>query len=120
MTARTNWLELNDDEVMQIVAPIMDNLMQASTDIDHEKHTRDFSDNMKNIVSKDKFEPQCKDYQDRLGIFTKRELVGIFRKRHDVRVFWRQWCSKSEDEYLAFVHVMENNGKFEVVNALVS
>jgi len=115
-----NWLKTTDEEIMDIVTPIMNNLMQASTDIDHERHIRDFSENMKEIVTKDNLEHQCKDYQKKLGVFVERELVGIFRKKKDVRVFWRQWYSKSEDEFLAFVHIVKRENKFEVINVSVS
>ena len=115
-----NWLKLSDNEIMEIVTPIMDNLMDASTEIDHEKHVRDFSDNMKGIVTKEELEKQCKSYQATIGFFTQRELVGGFRKKCDVRVFWKQWHSKSDDEFLAFVHIAQRNGKLEVVNASVS
>ncbi|WP_190367199.1 hypothetical protein [Pseudoalteromonas sp. S16_S37] len=115
-----NWLELSDNEIMKLVTPIMNNLMDASSEIDHEKHVRDFSENMKNIVTKEELEKQCKIYQKTLGFFTKRELVGIFKKKGDVRVFWKQWYSKSDDEFLAFVHIVQRNGKLEVVNASVS
>tara|TARA_R110002167_G_scaffold110234_5_gene280671 strand:+ start:3188 stop:3538 length:351 start_codon:yes stop_codon:yes gene_type:complete len=115
-----NWLKLSNSEIMALVTPIMDNLMDASTEINHEKHVRDFSDKMKSIVSKDELEKQCKAYQETLGFFSKRELVGVFRKKGDVRVFWKQWYSKSDDEFLAFVHIVQRNGKLEVVNASVS
>ena len=41
------------DEILTIANPIMDNLMEGSTEINHEKHTRDFTDRMKKIVTKD-------------------------------------------------------------------
>ena len=115
-----NWLAMTDEQIMAIVSPIMDNLMQASTERDHARHIRDFSDNMKAIVTKENFDQQCREYQERLGVFTDRVLVGIFKKKTDVRVFWKQWYSKSDDEYLAFIHVIKRNGKLEVVNASVS
>ena len=115
-----NWLELSDNEVMEMVSPIIDNLMDASTEIDHERHVRDFSEKMKSIVTKDELKKQCKSYQASLGYFTKRELVGVFKKHGDVRVFWKQWYSKSDDEFLAFVHIVQRNGKLEVINASVS
>jgi hypothetical protein len=115
-----DWLTKTDEEIMAIATPIMDNLMQASTDIDHARHVRDFSDNMKAIVTRDNLTRQCKQYQAELGSFTKRELVGIFRKKTDVRIFWRQWYSKSDDEFVAFMHLMFRDGKFEVVNVGVS
>jgi hypothetical protein len=115
-----NWLEMSDDEIMAIATPIMDNLMQASTDIDHERHVRDFSDNMKAIVTKKSLEKQCREYQQELGFFARRELVGIFRKKTDVRIFWRQWYTRSDDEFVAFMHLMFRRGRMEVVNAGVS
>jgi hypothetical protein len=115
-----NWLLLSDKKIMTMITPIMDNLMDASTEINYEKHVRDFSDNMKRIVTKDELHKQCKDYQSTLGFFTKREFVGIFRKKDDVRVFWKQWYSKSENEYLAFIHIKSRDNKLEVINASVS
>ena len=43
----------SDMEILAIADPIMDNLMEGSTEIDHEKHTRDFTDRMKRIVTKE-------------------------------------------------------------------
>lgn len=39
-----NWLKMSESEILAIASPIMDNLMQASTDIDHERHVRDFTE----------------------------------------------------------------------------
>ncbi|MES9831880.1 MAG: hypothetical protein ABW139_06510 [Candidatus Thiodiazotropha sp. DIVDIV] len=115
-----NWLKMSDAEIMNIANPIMDNLMQASTDIDHERHVRDFSAKLKNTVTKENLEAQCEKYQSEVGVFSKREFVAIYRKSTDVRVFWRQWYSKSTDEFVAFLHLVENEGKMEVVNVSVS
>ena len=115
-----NWLKMSDEDIMAIVNPIMNNLMQASTDIDHKQHVRDFSDRLKSIVTEDHLKEVCKTYQKSLGFFAKRELVGIFRKKHDVRVFWRQWHTKSEDEYVAYIAVQQKNDTFEVINVMVS
>lgn len=115
-----NWLKMNEEEILNIVNPIMDNLMQASTDIDHEKHIKDYSKKMKEIVTKENLEKQCKEYQQELGYFSNRELIGIVRKDSDVRVFWKQWYTKSKNEFLAFIHLIEIKGRFEVVNVSVS
>ncbi|WP_211185288.1 hypothetical protein [Thalassotalea algicola] len=115
-----NWLTLSDKQVMDLVTPIMDNLMDASTEIDHKRHVRDFSKKMKSIVTKQALESQCKAYQATLGFFCKRELIGIVKKKTDVRVFWKQWYSKSDDEFLAFIHVIQGDNKLEVINTSVS
>ena len=45
--------QMSATEIFAIANPIMDNLMNASTAIDHERHIRDFTDRMKSIVTKD-------------------------------------------------------------------
>lgn len=115
-----NWLKMTDEQIMEIATPIMDNLMDASTQIDHERHVRHFSERLKSIVTKENLARQCKKYQQELGFFSTRALVGIFRREYDVRVFWRQYYTKSKNEFVAFVHLMENDGKVEVVNVSVS
>ena len=118
--ATINWLEMSNEDIMAIVNPIMDNLMQASTNIDHKKHVRDFSDRLKSIVTEENLKEQCRVYQEKLGFFAQRELVGIFRKKNDVRVFWRQWYTKSDDEFVAYIALHEKNNKIEITNVLVN
>lgn len=72
------------------------------------------------VITFENLHNQCKIYQAELGYFSKREFVGIFKKANDVRVFWKQWYTKSTDEYVAFIHLKNNNGKIEVVNVSVS
>lgn len=50
---------MSDGEIFALANPIMDNLMEASTAIDHERHIRDFSDRMKSIVTKEYFQKVC-------------------------------------------------------------
>ncbi|WHZ20964.1 MAG: hypothetical protein OJF47_000076 [Nitrospira sp.] len=42
----------SDEEILAVAGPIMDNLMEASTDIDHERHMRDFTERLKALVTK--------------------------------------------------------------------
>ncbi len=56
-----DWPKMSDEEIMDIASPIMDNLMQASTDINHERHVRDFCPELKEVVTKENLEKQCKE-----------------------------------------------------------
>jgi len=58
-----NFEEMSETEILAIATPIMDNLMEASTRIDHEAHIKDFTDRMKNIVTKDYLQKVCEQYQ---------------------------------------------------------
>lgn len=68
--------EKSDREILAVAGPIMDNLMEGSTTIDHDKHTRDFTDRMKRIVTKEYLETVCRTYQAERGYFAKRECVA--------------------------------------------
>lgn len=114
------WLEMTDKAILDIAAPIMDNLMQASTDIDHARHVRDFTDELKAIVTKENLEAQCKEYQAELGYFSEREVIGVIRKHRDVAIIWRQRMTKTDDEFIAFLRLIAVNGRVLVQNVLIS
>ena len=42
-----------DEKILAVIDPIMDNLMQASTDVDHERHVRDFTGQLFGQVNRD-------------------------------------------------------------------
>lgn len=115
-----NWLEMSESEILAIANPIMDNLMQASTDIDHKRHVRDFTDQLKTIVTKDNLEAQCKVYQAELGCFAEREFVAVFRKEADAAIFWKQKYTKSNGEHIAFLRLISDNGKIFVQNVSIT
>ena len=72
-----NWQARTDEEVMAIATPIMDNLLHASTDINHGAHVRDFSDRLKAIVTKENLEQQCRQYQEDIGLIGESEIKVV-------------------------------------------
>lgn len=115
-----NWLEMSESEILAIANPIMNNLMQASTDINHERHVKDFTDQLKAIVTKENLEAQCKEYQAKLGYFAERELVAVFRKETDAAIFWKQRYTKSNGEHIAFLRLISADGRILVQNVSVT
>ena len=109
----------SDEQILAVVSPLMDNLMEGSREIDHAKHTRDFTQRMKDIVTADRLEAMCTDYQSRIGFFEDREVVGVFRRAGSVAVVWRQWSSRTDDEYVAEIVVVERDGAYLVDHAMV-
>lgn len=95
-------------EILNVADPIMDNLMEGSTEINHEKHTRNFTDRMKGIVTKEYFETVCRKYQAERGYFSRREFVSVFRRPQPVAIVWKQWFTKQPGEYVAELVLVEN------------
>ncbi|WP_041522360.1 hypothetical protein [Gilvimarinus agarilyticus] len=99
-------------EILAVATPIMDNLMSASGDIDHARHTRDFTDRLKQIVMPDYLRKVCEKYQAETGFFAKRELVAVFRRPDSVAIVWRQYFTKAPGEFVAEMVLVQQDGKY--------
>jgi hypothetical protein len=109
----------SDEEILKVVDPIMDNLMEASTAIDRDRHVRDFTDRAKNIVTAQYLQRICEDYQREKGYFAKREFVAIFRRPSSVAVVWKQWFTKAPGEFLAELILVQDGGRYLVDHVVV-
>jgi len=109
----------SDAEILTIVNPIMDNLMDASTAIDYARHVIDFTDRMKAIVTKEYLEKVCRQYQSEKGYFAGREFVAVFRRPHSIAVVWKQRFTKQVGEFVAEVVIVEQDGRYLVDHAMV-
>ena len=114
-----NFQQMSEDEILAIATPIMDNLMQASTDIDHAKHVQDFTDRAKSIVTSEHLERVCTKYQTEKGFWGKREPIAVFRRPDSAAIIWKQFCSKAEGEFVAEIVLIHSDGRFLVDHAMV-
>jgi len=114
-----NFTTMTDDEVLNIVEPIMDNLMSASTEINHQNHIRDFSDRLKGIVTKEYLESVCKKYQKEKGFFAKREFVSLFKRPDAVAVVWKQSFTKAQGDFVAELLLINKGEKYLVDHTMV-
>ncbi|MBX2882321.1 MAG: hypothetical protein KTR32_20400 [Granulosicoccus sp.] len=104
----------SDEEILDVATPIMDNLMEGSSEIDWEKHTRDHTERAKKIITKDELVRQCKEYQSRFGNFTNREFIGVTRHQDYVNVIWNQKVSNSANEYTATLCLVQSGERYLV------
>ena len=109
----------SDAEILSIANPIMDNLMDASTAIDYETHTRDFTDRLKSVLSKEHLEWICHDYQSTKGFFAQREFVAVFRRPGSVAVLWKQGFTQQPGEFVAEMVLVQQDGKYLVDHVMV-
>ena len=109
--------DMTDAEILAIAEPMMDNLLDGSNEVDHAKHVRDFTQRLKDIVTKANLEAQCANRS--LGYFSKREFVCVFRKQHNVGVVWRQFFSKSDDEYVNHAIFVQRGDQILIDHCLI-
>ena len=105
-----NFEELSEQEIIDIANPIMDNLMEASTQIEHEKHVRDFNKRMLKIVTRDYLNEVCVKYQAEKGFFAERELVAVFKRPESAAIIWKQFYTKAPGEHVAEMVLVYEGG----------
>lgn len=110
---------MSEAAIMEIANPIMDNLMEASTEIDYDKHVRDFNARMLKIVTRDHLNEVCVNYQAHKGFFAERSLVAIFRRPDSAVIVWKQSFTKAQGEYVAQMVLVFEDGRFLVDHAMV-
>ena len=110
---------MSEADILGVANPIMDNLMDASTAIDHERHIRDFTERMKAIVTKEHLQKVCEKYQREKGYFSRREPVAVFKRPGGAAIIWRQWFTKVPGEFVAEMLLVEKDGTFLVDHAMV-
>lgn len=112
-------LERTDAEILQTINPIMDNLMDASTEVNYEKFIIDCSKRMKILTTKESLSQICSHYQSKKGFFTDREFVSLFKRDDSIGVIWKQNFSKMKGDFVAEAVFIEENGKVVVDHAFV-
>ncbi|SNX60969.1 hypothetical protein SAMN06296273_2429 [Nitrosomonas ureae] len=111
--------KMSDQQLWDIANPIMDNLMDASTQLDHAKHVRDFTERMKAIVTPEYFQRICQQYQAEKGYFSSRMPVAVFRRPDSVAIVWKQSFTKAPGEFVAEMVLVHKNGKYRVDHVIV-
>jgi hypothetical protein len=109
----------SDEEILAIANPIMDNLMEASTAVDHPRHVRDFTDRLKAIVPKDYLENVCRQYQSEKGFFGARAVVAIFRRPASIAIVWKQQFTKVPGDYVAEMVLVQQGTRYLVDHVMV-
>lgn len=114
-----NFEEMSEEEILEIAIPIMDNLMDASTAIDYEKHIKDYTERMKKITTKEYLQKVCEEYQVEKGFFSDRKFVAVFKRPASAAIVWKQSFTKAKGEFVAEMVLVYKNGKYLCDHAMV-
>lgn len=109
----------SDAQILLVANPIMDNLMEASTAVDHARHTRDFTDRRRHRLSEAQLQCICQEYQSTKGTFAAREFVAVFRRPDSVAVVWRQHFTRQAGDFVAEMVLGQQDGKYLVDHVMV-
>jgi len=82
-----NFLEMDEEKILSIVDPILDNCLKGSNENNHAKHVKDFTERMRNIVTLENLKMQL-SHEPR-AFFTNRKFVHLFRRQSSIGVVWK-------------------------------
>ncbi len=117
MSAELKFPNLSEDEILNLVEPIMDSCLEGSNECDHKKHTKDFTDRMKSIVTPEELKRQL-SIEPKV-FWTKREFVCLFRRSDSVGIVWKQKTSSSNDELINQAIFKEVEGKILIDHCMI-
>jgi len=95
----------------------MDSCLEGFNEGDHKKHTKDFTDRMKSIVTPEELKRQLSIEPN--IFWTKREFVCLFRRSGSVGIVWKQKTSSSNDELINQAIFKEEEGKILIDHCMI-
>lgn len=107
-------MELDDQGVLNVIEPMMDDVMSGIANRDYAHHTCHFSVDLKSSTSNDAFMAQCDWWEKQWGRPGQRDKVTIFRKEKSFTMLWHQQFDKTEDQVLAVITVALKGGRYFV------
>ena len=98
MERKLKFSDLSIEEILNIVEPMMDNCLEGSNEGDYEKHTRDFTQRIKSIVTPEELQRQLSNQPK--AYFTDRAFLHLFRRQNSIGIVWKQHTSINNDELI--------------------
>ncbi len=86
--------------------------MQTQSWITSWKHL-DFTDRLKNIVTKEYLQKVCEKYQAEKGYFSTREVVAVFKRPASVVIIWKQYFTEAKGEFVAEMVLVKVDGQYK-------
>ncbi|WP_281561360.1 hypothetical protein [Thalassomonas sp. RHCl1] len=113
-------LAKSDSEILQIAESMWDDIVKGA----NEKNWALFSKYMPAEGATDEarkdVEKQWQQVPVLTSLTTKREFVGILRRRDSVLVLWKQWSTKEEGEFLAMLNLQTINSEVKSIGMSVN
>jgi|TARA_A100001037_G_C15101147_1_gene614027 hypothetical protein len=112
-----NFVMMEEIEILSIVEPIMSNCLRGSNEDNHARHTRDFTERMKKIVTPENLKLQLS--KEPRAFFTERQFIKLFRRKNSIGIIWKQFISTSNDELINQAIFVERNGKILIDHCMI-
>ena len=113
------FFEKDEEDIVNIANPILDNLVEGSNEMDYEKISKHFSKEMLEEVNESNLKKQWKTNQILTSLSTRREYLGCLYRGRFVTVLWKQLSFKVQGDHLAVLVLGTENDEVKVFGATI-
>jgi len=110
--------KLSDTQAFELAAPIWEKMKIGSNAVDYYTFSSSFSEDLKNLVTKDRFESQCKKFP-LLTSLGETEPLACIRRKEGITILYRQFSTTLEGEFIGQLTLSGTQDKHEVITAQV-
>ena len=107
-------MELDDQAILKVIEPMMDDIMSGVANRDYAHHSCHFSVDLKSSITADEFLARCDRWEKLWGRPGQREKITIFRKEKSFTMLWLQQYDSTDDQVLAVTTVAVKGGRYFV------
>ena len=111
-------VKLSDAQAFELATPIWERMKAGSNEINYKIFSSDFSQELKNLVTRDRFEGQCKEFP-LLTSLGESESAACIRRKDGITIIYRQLSRALEGEFIGQLTLSGTIEKNEVVNVQV-
>ena len=113
-----NLVDLPDIQAFEFATPIWEKMKAGSNEVDYEQFSSSFSQDLKKLVTKERFESQCGEFP-LLTSLGESNPIACIRRKEGITVIYRQLSSALEGEFIGQLTLSGTQESYEVVNAQV-
>ena len=108
---------LKKEQILGIVEPLMQNCLDGSNEDNYEKHTLNFTERMKGIVTPDELKRQLSS--EPRTYFRERQFIELFRRDDSIAVVWKQSITSCDDELINQAIFKEEKGEILIDHCMI-
>jgi len=105
----------SNSEINEMARPIWLNLAKGSNEIDYPAFSRDFSLELKERITKERFASQCREFPLLTSLSEDFEFIDCIRRKDAVTVLWRLCSTELEGEFLGALTLEQTNTGVSVI-----
>ena len=110
--------KLSDAQAFELAAPIWEKIKIASNAADYESFSSSFSEELRKLVTRERFESQCKEFPLLTSLGSAMPIACI-RRKEGITVIFRQFSTTLEGEFVGQLTLSGTHEEPKVTNVQV-